>query len=46
MLEKWLTSPAMLDKFLIDDSGRRIDRERFHKILKAQKDVPFGTGFF
>ncbi len=45
MLEKWLTSPAMLDKFLIDDSGRRIDRERFIKFLKLKKTFHSARGF-
>lgn len=45
MLEKWLTSPVMLEKHLVDGSGRPIDRERFKKYLSLKRTFHSARGF-
>lgn len=45
LFEKWLSSPDMLSKYLVDDSGNPIDRERFMTFLKLKKTFHAARGF-
>lgn len=45
LFEKWLSSPDMLSKHLVDDSGKPIERERFMKYLKLKKGFHAARGF-
>lgn len=45
MFEKWLTSPNMLERHLVDSEGNPIGRNEFLRYLSLKKNFHSARGF-